>query len=209
MPAIGSCCATTSPASWPAASARRTRNGTSRHHHAQPVSGREAGARRPAAPEQHRAPSRGSLHASGELEFAWGKPSAGIEGFCGCCNPVGLAMLPDGRCVTCEKGLPRVKVYSTEGVFESVVAGPETFPENAKATFVEGHGRLPVGRAGCGGGFATAYLYSRPGDQRRAGDEVESMSLNPSPKAAGHRGASSCAMGRVPPPSPAWARCWG
>jgi hypothetical protein len=40
--------------------------------------------------------------------------------------------------VTCEKGLPRVKVYSPEGVFESVVAGPETFPENAKATFVKG-----------------------------------------------------------------------
>jgi hypothetical protein len=74
----------------------------------------------------------------GDLESSWGKPSAGIEGFCGCCNPVGLAMLPDGRCVTCEKGLPRVKVYSTEGVFESVVAGPETFPENAKATFVKG-----------------------------------------------------------------------
>jgi DNA-binding beta-propeller fold protein YncE len=76
--------------------------------------------------------------ASGELESSWGKPSGAIEGFCGCCNPIGLAMLPDGRCVTCEKGLPRVKVYSPEGVFESVVAGPETFPENAKATFVKG-----------------------------------------------------------------------
>jgi len=76
--------------------------------------------------------------AGGDLEFAWGKPSAAIEGFCGCCNPIGLAMLPDGRCVTCEKGLPRVKIYSTEGVFESVVAGAETFPENAKATFVKG-----------------------------------------------------------------------
>lgn len=75
---------------------------------------------------------------AGDLEFSWGKPSGSIEGFCGCCNPVSLAMLPDGRCVTCEKGLPRVKVYSHEGVFESVVAGPEIFPENAKATFVKG-----------------------------------------------------------------------
>ena len=62
----------------------------------------------------------------------WGRPSAGIEGFCGCCNPVGLALLPDGRHVTCEKGLPRVKVYSPKGGFESVVAGTETFYENAK-----------------------------------------------------------------------------
>ena len=76
--------------------------------------------------------------ANGDLEFAWGKASAAIEGFCGCCNPIGLAMLPDGRHVTCEKGLPRVKVYSAEGVFESVVAGAESFPENQKATFVKG-----------------------------------------------------------------------
>jgi hypothetical protein len=67
----------------------------------------------------------------GDYELAWGKPSAGIEGFCGCCNPVALAMLPDGSCVTCEKGLPRVKVYSGQGAFESVVAGPETFPDHA------------------------------------------------------------------------------
>jgi len=76
--------------------------------------------------------------ASGDLEFSWGKPTSAIEGFCGCCNPVGLALLPDGRHVTCEKGLPRVKVYSPEGVFESVVAGAESFVENAKATFVKG-----------------------------------------------------------------------
>jgi hypothetical protein len=66
----------------------------------------------------------------GDLEFFWGKPSAGIEGFCGCCNPVGIALLPDGRYVTCEKGLPRVKIYSRDGGFECVVAGTESFSEN-------------------------------------------------------------------------------
>ncbi|MGO9201835.1 MAG: hypothetical protein ACLQM8_15010 [Limisphaerales bacterium] len=71
--------------------------------------------------------------ANGDLESSWGKATAAIEGFCGCCNPVGLALLADGRYVTCEKGLPRVKIYSAEGVFESVVAGPESFPENARA----------------------------------------------------------------------------
>ncbi len=70
--------------------------------------------------------------ASGDFELCWGKPSAGIEGFCGCCNPVALALLPDGRCITCEKGLPRVKVHSADGTFENVVAGPESFPANAK-----------------------------------------------------------------------------
>jgi hypothetical protein len=69
----------------------------------------------------------------GDLELAWGKPSMGIEGFCGCCNPIALTVLPDGRIVTSEKGLPRVKVYSVKGDLESVVAGPETFAENSKA----------------------------------------------------------------------------
>ena len=69
----------------------------------------------------------------GDFEGAWGRPSARIDGFCGCCNPIGLALLPDGRFVTCEKGLPRVKIYTATGEFESVVAGSETFPENARA----------------------------------------------------------------------------
>jgi hypothetical protein len=71
--------------------------------------------------------------AGGDLEQTWGQPSNGIRGFCGCCNPTGLAMLPDGRYVTCEKGLPRVKVCSAEGKLDCVVAGTESFPENTKA----------------------------------------------------------------------------
>ena len=66
----------------------------------------------------------------GDLEFAWGKVGMEIASFCGCCNPVNFALLPDGRFVTCEKGLPRVKVYSAQGEFECVVAGAESFPEN-------------------------------------------------------------------------------
>ncbi len=71
---------------------------------------------------------------SGDLEASWGKPTMAIDGFCGCCNPVALAVLPDGRCVTCEKGLPRVKVYSLHGDFDCVVAGVESFSENAQTS---------------------------------------------------------------------------
>jgi len=60
----------------------------------------------------------------GDLEFWWGTGSVAIEGFCGCCNPVNIAILPDGGYVTCEKGLVRVKVYNSEGEFVGVVAGP-------------------------------------------------------------------------------------
>jgi hypothetical protein len=70
--------------------------------------------------------------AEGDLELAWGTAGAATENFCGCCNPIDLALLPDGRTVTFEKGIPRVKIYSATGEFESVVAGPESFAENAK-----------------------------------------------------------------------------
>ena len=48
-----------------------------------------------------------------------------VENFCGCCNPVNLAVLADGRIVTAEKGIPRVKVHAADGRFECVVAGPK------------------------------------------------------------------------------------
>lgn len=65
----------------------------------------------------------------GDLEFFWGQNSIRIEGFCGCCNPANFAILPDGRYVTAEKGLIRVKIYDADGVFEGVVAGPDQLVE--------------------------------------------------------------------------------
>jgi hypothetical protein len=69
----------------------------------------------------------------GDIEFWWGEPSAAVEGFCGCCNPVNIAVLPDGGFVTCEKGLIRVKIYNSEGGFVGVVAGPEQFGAGGKS----------------------------------------------------------------------------
>lgn len=61
----------------------------------------------------------------GDLEFHWGRLGNDLEGFCGCCNPVNFAMLPDGGYVTAEKGLIRVKTYNADGTFRCVVAGPD------------------------------------------------------------------------------------
>jgi hypothetical protein len=69
----------------------------------------------------------------GHLETFWGKFGLSIEGFCGCCNPSAMAILPDGRFVTGEKGIPRVKIYSAEGKFESVVVGPDVLAPNFSA----------------------------------------------------------------------------
>lgn len=61
----------------------------------------------------------------GSLRFTWGKSSQEMDGFSGCCNPTDLALLSDGRYVTSEKGIPRVKIYDSFGHFQCVVAGPE------------------------------------------------------------------------------------
>jgi len=70
----------------------------------------------------------------GDIEFWWGQPSAAVEGFCGCCNPVNIAVLPDGGFVTCEKGLVRIKIYNSDGRFEGVVAGPQQFGAGGTST---------------------------------------------------------------------------
>ncbi len=51
-----------------------------------------------------------------------GRSGASIEAFCGCCNPTHVAVLSDGRLVTAEKGLPRVKVLDPSGRLVNVVA---------------------------------------------------------------------------------------
>jgi hypothetical protein len=46
--------------------------------------------------------------------------------FVGCCNPVNLALAPDGKIVTGEKMVARVKVYEPDGKLLAVI-GPENF----------------------------------------------------------------------------------
>ena len=81
--------------------------------------------------------------ADGTMTRSWGKASFAIDGFSGCCNPTDFAILPGGKFVTSEKGLPRVKVYTADGKFEGVVAGGETFKPNVVgldlATDPQGH----------------------------------------------------------------------
>jgi hypothetical protein len=69
-----------------------------------------------------------------------------LDGFCGCCNPSHLALTPDGKFITSEKGLPRVKVYDRAGRFECVVAGPDRFARDTVGldVAVDSTGRILV-----------------------------------------------------------------
>ena len=88
----------------------------------------------------------------GDLEFSWGQFSSGVEGFCGCCNPVNFAILrgsdfsgADDRFITCEKGLTRVKVYGLYGEFIGVVAGPEQLVESGKVEICDSPAECQLG----------------------------------------------------------------
>ena len=65
----------------------------------------------------------------GALRSSWGEYSMEAKGFCGCCNPSHIAILDNGKFVTSEKGIARVKVYNRLGILESVVAGSDQFIE--------------------------------------------------------------------------------
>jgi hypothetical protein len=67
----------------------------------------------------------------GSLERSWGAYAAAGDGFAGCCNPAHIASLPDGRIVTAEKGVWRVRVYDASGALRATL-----IPE----------GGLPAGR---------------------------------------------------------------
>ena len=64
---------------------------------------------------------------SGSFIKSWGVSSAKLEGFVGCCNPSHFVIMNDGSFVTSEKGLERVKIYNSAGVFQCVVASPAEF----------------------------------------------------------------------------------
>lgn len=69
----------------------------------------------------------------GRFRRQWGKPSFENEGFSGCCNPCYIAFYPDGRVVTSEKGMVRIKVYKESGELESVAAPPGAFKHSVRA----------------------------------------------------------------------------
>lgn len=68
--------------------------------------------------------------ADGARTTHWGGPSMDPSGFAGCCNPIHIALLPDGGFATSEKGIPRVKTYRPDGSFSCIVAGPKMFAED-------------------------------------------------------------------------------
>ncbi len=75
--------------------------------------------------------------ATGTGPSAWGEGGTKRpEQFCGCCNPVSVAVMPDESIVTAEKTIPRVKVYAPGGRKLLAMTSEDSMPK--------GCGALPV-----------------------------------------------------------------
>jgi hypothetical protein len=68
------------------------------------------------------------------------------EDFVGCCNPVNLAIAPDGKIVTAEKVIARVKIFDASGKLLALI-GPEHFDAKCIHLYlaVDSKGRIFVG----------------------------------------------------------------
>ena len=55
------------------------------------------------------------LDGDGKNVVHWGASGDAPGTFCGCCNPVSVAVMPDGTIATSEKTITRIKIYSADG----------------------------------------------------------------------------------------------
>ena len=103
---------------------RRTAGGFAAAQEFFAVAASSTGTLHVANPLRHRVESYDS---DGALLRQWGGRTRDLSGFNGCCNPVSLLALNDGRIITGERGQSRIKLFSAAGTFESLIAGPEDF----------------------------------------------------------------------------------
>jgi hypothetical protein len=69
------------------------------------------------------------IGALGIIIAEWGKSGTAPGEFTGCCNPVHIALFPDGSFAAQEKGLLRITLYDPRGRFRGVAVGPKSFHE--------------------------------------------------------------------------------
>lgn len=63
----------------------------------------------------------------GDKVSFFGEEGVGLKEFCGCCNPAHFAFFPDGRIVTAEKGINRLKILNQNGELIELVSQSNVF----------------------------------------------------------------------------------
>ncbi len=80
-----------------------------------------------------------------KIQEQWGEYGTAPHQFSGCCNPTNFAFLAEGVCVTTEKGIPRLKAYSSSGKLLAFL-GPDAFSAGVAGldVAVDAAGRIAV-----------------------------------------------------------------
>ncbi len=88
-----------------------------------------------------------AYNSTADLVRSWGRAGMAITGFSGCCNPCHFVVLGDGRFITAEKGLHRVKLHDAEGEVRALVIGAAALgiDVNTPACAAEQHSCVPPG----------------------------------------------------------------
>jgi len=84
--------------------------------------------------------------AEGQVLAQWSREGRDLDGFSGCCNPMSVAVLPDGNLLVSEMHILRVKIIRPDGSLVGLVAGPDAFdPQTPHLNVaVDAKGRLLV-----------------------------------------------------------------
>ncbi|MCG3196671.1 MAG: hypothetical protein GHCLOJNM_01147 [bacterium] len=98
---------------------------------------------------EHRIETYGS---DGEKQGEWGKYGFAPDGFCGCCNPTHIAVFPDGKVATSEKGVPRIKVHDSKGTLLAYLS-PEDLGLRASQKDLDPVSESPEGPLPCHDGW--------------------------------------------------------
>lgn len=101
--------------------------------------------------------------ADGKYLGAFGIPGRETGAFSGCCNPVYIALTPEGEVLTSEKGVPRVVSFGSEGAPNGLLFTPKMLGGGNGARRIAA---LEEGVAVAGGRTLTRYRYALPEESK-------------------------------------------
>lgn len=96
----------------------------------------------------------------GEIIEVFGEEGIGLKEFCGCCNPSHFTFLPDGKFVTAEKGLNRIKVLDDKGSLVELVSNSNLFKASVPLDLAASSSSIIYG---ANGADSKVYIFKRKG----------------------------------------------
>ncbi|MBN2236157.1 MAG: hypothetical protein JW729_01275 [Bacteroidales bacterium] len=95
----------------------------------------------------------------GDKVSFFGEEGVGLKAFCGCCNPAHFAFFPDGKIVTAEKGINRLKILNQNGELIELVSQSSLFKASVPLDLAVGNETIYAAN----GADSKLYIFKRKG----------------------------------------------